>query len=158
MAGIQLTDVFQYYLDISDSTTAAYERVTEDSSFDPSSEQTTYSPSYKDRHVQPEYVTGKKITVDFEIDIMEDQSLQDWFKTHEWDDNVATKLVRVDTSGGTGTARPAIMAAFTMNQSPIDGAAGEALKAKGTLKMTDAAWTVGTFNETTKAFTAANAG
>ena len=152
--GILLTDTYQYYLDTSDAETAVYTRVTEDSTFNPAVDQTTYSPSYKDRTVQPEYVTGTKVTVEFNIDVMGDQTLQDWMRTHEWDINVPTKLVRVDTSKGTKGARPAIMAAFAMNENPIDGAAGEALKATGSLKMTDAGWTKGTFNEDSCSFTA----
>lgn len=156
MANLLTTDVFQYYLDTSDAAEPVYTRVTEDSSFNPSADKTTYSPSYKDRKVQPEYVVGKKIAVEYDIDILDDQALQDWFRAHEWDDNVPTRLVRVDRSSGSEAERPAIMAAFVMNENPIDGAAGEALKATGTLTMTDADWTTGTFNESTKAFTAAS--
>lgn len=58
------------------------------------------------------------------------------------------------TTVGTPPGFTAKKATFAMSQNPINGGAGEALQATGTLSMTSDGWTAGTFNTTTKAFTA----
>ncbi|MDR3053323.1 MAG: hypothetical protein LBU48_05640 [Coriobacteriales bacterium] len=149
----------QYYIDISDtaggaSPTPNFANVTEDTAFDPSREYSTYSPSYKDREVQPEYDTSSKYGIAMDVDIFENQAFQEWLVAHEDDKNVPTSIVRVWAKKGTEQARPAKMAAFGLTMDPLDGPAGEFLKGKGKLKMTSNGWTAGTFNETTKVFTA----
>jgi hypothetical protein len=210
------TEKIQYWLKTGTST---YTKVTEDVTFDPSSELNTYDPTYKDRVVQPSYVTGRKNTVEFEIDLIEGGVLHEFLLENEDVANVATEVVRVfeahpaypewaaetaytlgkrviadgklyecttaGTSGataptwpGTGTVADgtgdlvwtyvasasyfaigaegsfeAKKAAFVMTQNPVDGAAGEALRASGTLTMTDEAWTIGTFDPATATFT-----
>lgn len=211
------TEKIQYWLKTGAST---FTRVTEDSTFDPSSDLMTYDPSYKDRINQPSYVTGKKTTVEFEIDLIEGGTLQEYLLANEDATNVETDLVRVfeahpaypewsattayalgqhvigdgqlyvcTTAGTSGTAAPtwpssgtvvdgtvtwtyvssathlpvgtegtyeAKKATFLMNQDPIDGSAGEALRAKGKLSMTSDGWTDGTFGPDTATFTPAS--
>jgi hypothetical protein len=147
------TDKIQYWLKTGAST---FTRVTEDSAFDPAVDLTTYDPSYKDRMNQPSYVTGKKTTVEFDIDLLEGGTLQDYLQANEDVVNVATELVRVKMYVPATT--PAVgyvakKAAFNMNVNPIDGSAGEALKATGTLAMTSDGWTSGTFDPDTATFT-----
>ena len=208
------TEKVQYWLKTADAT---YTRVTEDSAFDPESDLNTYGPTYKDRVVQPEYVTGRKNTVEFEIDLLEGGTLHEFLIANEDVANVPTELIRVfeahpaypewaattvytagqhviadgklyivTTAGTTGAAAPvwpssgtvedgtvtwtyvssashlpigtegtyeAKKAAFVMTQNPIDGAAGEAIRATGTLTMTDTAWIHGTFDPDTATFT-----
>lgn len=86
------TEKVQYWLQTS---TGVYTRVTEDSTFDPSSDLTTYDPKYKDRVVQPSYVTGRKNTVEFEIDLIEGGTLHEFLIANEDVANVPTELVRV---------------------------------------------------------------
>lgn len=147
------TDKLQYWLKTGEN---AFTRVTEDSAFDPSVDTTTYDPSYKDRLNQPSYVTGKKTTVEFDIDLIDGGTLQEWFQANEDAINVPTELIRVKmykpAQGGGFAAKKA---AFNMNCNPIDGSAGEALKATGTLSMTSDGWTEGTFDPETKTFTPA---
>lgn len=148
------TNVLQYYMDTSDSAeTPVYTNVTEDTAFDPSSDITTYDPKYKDRINQPSYVSGKKTTIEMDIDIIKNQPFQVWLLKHEDDVNVPTSVVRVWMDEETSGAYKAKMANFVMTEKPIDGPSGEALKATGTLTMTSDKWTEGTFNPTTKAFT-----
>lgn len=211
------TDLMQYWLKTGTST---FTQVTEDITFDPASDLTTYDPKYKDRVIQPSYVTGKKNTVEFEIDLIEAGVLAEYLRANEDETNVATEIVRVfmaypcypawiastaytlgdhvvadsklyectaaGTSGATAPTWPssgtvtdgtvvwtyvgagshyptgtegsyeAKKAAFVMNQNPLDGTAGEALRASGTLTMTDTAWTEGTFAPATATFTPAS--
>ncbi len=147
-------DVLQYYMDIGDTTTPEYANVTEDTAFDPSVEFGSYTTAYKDRKVQPTISTGKKITIDVDIDIIKGQDLQDWLITHEDDVNVPTKVVRVWTDGTTATALEAKQADFLWNPQQLDGPAGSPIKGKGTLTMVSDGWVKGTWDSTTKAFTA----
>lgn len=161
MSGDMLTtDRIQYWINIGTAETPEYARITEDPTFDPAVDLTTYSPSYKDRINQPEYVMGKKTTVEFAIDLIDGQDLQEWFQDNEHGVNVQTEIIRVkmfrevmDDDEGTGSYE-AVRAAFSMNQNPIDGSAGEALQATGTLTMTSAeGWESGVFDPETATFT-----
>ena len=214
MADLITTDKIQYYLKTGDST---YVRVTEDLVFDPADEPQTYAPSYKDRLNQPEYITGHKISIPFEIDMLDPGDLQEFLLANEDGTNIATEVIRVlmfrpalpewaasteyslgdkviasdkvyecTTAGTSGTEAPtwpasgtvtdgttlvwtyvssstgyvigtagysAKKAAFNLNQNPLDGASGEAVRATGTLRMTDDGWTEGTFDTSSKTFT-----
>jgi len=136
-----------------------FTNVTEAIAFDPSVDLTTYDPSYKDRLNQPSYVTGKKTTVEAEIDLLDDGDLHAFLIDNEDNINVETEIVRVYMfdevmagETGTGTYR-AKKAAFNMTLNPIDGAAGEVLKATGTFSMTSDGWTEGVFDPDTTTFT-----
>lgn len=150
------TDRIQYYLKAGDT----FVRVSEDSAFDPKTDLSTYEPSYKDRMNQPSFVTGKKTSVEFDIDIVEEQALQEFFMAHEDDVNVPVDLVRVmmfrPVFDATDTTKvigyEAKKAAFSMTQNPLDGSAGEVIKATGTLTMSSDGWTEGTFDIDTKSF------
>jgi hypothetical protein len=144
----------QYYIDIADDDTPDYTNVTEDTAFDPNREYGTYSPTYKNRKVQPEYDTTAKYGIDMDIDIYENQPFQDWLVLHEDHKDVPTSVIRIWAKQGTATARPAKRAYFGMTLDPLDGPAGEPIKGKGKLKMTSDGWQEGLFNETSKAFTA----
>jgi hypothetical protein len=147
------TDVLQYFLNIGTSTTAEFAQVTEDTAFNPSVNREEYSPKYKCNKVQPKYSAGKTTAIDVDIDV-EDKPLQGWFLDHEDDDNVATDIVRVRTDKGTAPSHPAKKAAFVWNGNPLDGEASGPLKVTGKLDMTSDGWTEGTFNTSTKTFTA----
>lgn len=147
--GIMYTYEHQYHIDISDTSgaTPKYVRVTDDEGFNPSNEDSTYSPKYKCNKTNPEYVTGRKTSIDMDIDIVEDQELQDWLRKHEDDINVPTSVVRVwSFPDGTQEAKKAD---FAMTLNPIDGEAEGALKATGKLSMTSDGWISGTFADGT---------
>lgn len=153
MPAPSFTYQIQWYIDIADGaeTGKKYVRVTEDEAFDMDTDESTYSPSYKCNKVNPEYVTARKVTVDFDVDIVDGQDLQEWFKKHEDDMNVPTSVVRVweDAEGNVVAAKKAD---FAMTEKPIDGEAEGALKATGTLTMTSDGWTEGTFDKATNTF------
>jgi hypothetical protein len=93
-----------------------------------------------------------------EIDLMDAGDLSTYLVANEDGINVETEIVRVymfkpATTPATGYV--AKRATFSMNQTPIDGAAGEVLKAKGTLSMTSDGWEAGTFDPDTATFTPA---
>ena len=143
----------QWYADISDGEgTTKFVRITDDEAFDMDTDESTYSPSYKCNKNNPEYVTARKVTVDFDIDVVEGQELQEWLIKHEDDFNVPTKIVRT-WEDAKGNVRQAKMADFTMTEKPLDGEAEGALKATGTMTMTSDGWTDGTFDKATMAFT-----
>ncbi len=146
------TDQIQYWM----KTDAVFVRVTENNAFDPSTDLDTYDPTYKDRINQPSYVTGKKTTIELDIDLIDPGALQTWLMDHEDDVNVPTEVIRVMMFKPAET--PAVgfvakKAAFALTQNPIDGGAGEAAKATGTLAMTSDGWTAGTFDPETATFT-----
>jgi|GEM_PF-3494799 len=214
MTNLITIDRIEYYL----KAGASFIRVTEVNAFDPKVDVSTYEAQYKDRVNQPSYVTGKKTTVDLDIDIVDPGALQSWLMANEDVSNVPTEIVRVlrfrpahpawaasvvralgariiaggnlyecTTAGTTGATQPATWttttvtdgtvtwtyigsasgypigtsgfaakkANFTLTQNPIDGGAGEAVRATGTLSMTSDGWTAGTFDTATRTFTPA---
>jgi hypothetical protein len=147
----------QYYLDISDgSGTPNYVRVKSDNAFDPSVDRDEYSPSYKSAKNSPTYSKGKKTKVDVNLDCeSEDDTLHAWFVSHEDDDNVPTRMIRVWVTKGASGARTAKMAECIWNGNPLDGDADSPLNITGTLSMKSSEWTPGTFDESTSTFTEA---
>ena len=152
MAKLITTDQIQYWM----RAGASFVRVTENNAFNPTTDLTTYDPTYKDRVNQPSYVTGKKTTIEMDIDLIDPGPLQTWLMENEDAVNVPTEIVRVmmfKAATPPSTGFEAKRAAFTLTQNPIDGSAGEAAKATGTLSMTSDGWTASTFNPTTATFT-----
>ena len=86
-------DKVQYWI----KTATAFVRATEVNAFDPSTDLPTYDPTYKDRVNQPSYVTGKKTTIDMDIDLITPGALQDWLLANEDTVNLTTEIVRVLT-------------------------------------------------------------
>lgn len=216
MAELITTDKIQYWMKTGEST---FVRVTEDIVFDPADDKQRYNPTYKDRLNQPEYVTGHKVSIPFEIDLLTPGALQTYLLANEDELNVETEVIRVlmfrpalpewaaatayvlgdkviadskvyecttaGTSDATAPTWPASgtvtdgttlvwtyvssstgyvigtvgysakKATFNMNQDPIDGSAGEAVRLTGTLNMTSDGWTAGTFDPETATFTPA---
>lgn len=143
MAQPMWTYEVEYYMDLTPTTTPTnWVFVDYDSSFNPSKDNTEYSPSYKARKVQPSWVVGSKVTVDFDIDIVDSATLQSWFKTNEDINNAPCQVLRVFKTGS--SPYKAKKAAFVANINPIDGDAGSAVHATGTLTMVDDGWTDGT--------------
>lgn len=153
MGDIVTTDQIQYWI----KAGADFVRVTENSAFDPSSDLSTYDPTYKDRVNQPSYVTGKKTTIEMDIDLIDPGTLQEWLLANEDEVNVATEVVRVMMfqPATPGPGYEAKKAAFNLTQNPADGSAGEAVKLTGTLAMTSDGWTAGVFDPDTATFTPA---
>lgn len=135
-------------------------RVTEDTSFEASNDDSTYEPEYLDRKVQPSYVMGRKTTIEFEIDAVLPGDIQ--AKLYEVEDELNVPVLYTRTVGvdfETGEALPATALAAkqaqgTLTMNPISGEASGPAKLTGTLTLTTE-YTKGTFNSTTKAFTAA---
>ena len=144
----------EYYLNTGTSSTPVWTFVDYDTSFNPSRDNTTYDASYKSRKVQPSWVVASKFSIEFDIDIVDSETLQEWFKTNEDVMNAPTEVIRVWKTGSTPYA--AKKAAFNMNCNPLDAEAGGPAHATGTLSMTDDGWTVGTvtFSNGVPTFTA----
>lgn len=133
----------EYWMNLTPSAqSTTWTFVDYDSSFNPSKDNTEYSPSYKARKTQPSWVVGTKISVDFDIDIVDSETLQTWFKTKEDVQNAPCEVMRVFKTGTSPYA--AKKAAFVANIDPIDGDAGSAAHATGKLTMVDDGWTAGT--------------
>ena len=138
----------EYWMNLTPSAlSTTWTFVDYDSSFNPSKDNTEYSPSYKARQTQPSWVVGTKINVDFDIDIVDSETLQEWFKTNEDVQNAPCEVMRVFKTGT--SPYKAKKAAFVANIDPIDGDAGSAAHATGKLTMIDDGWTAGTVTYTT---------
>ena len=91
-----------------------------------------------------------------DIDLIDPGPLQTWLMDNEDAVNMPTEIVRVmmfKAATPPSTGFEAKRAAFTLTQNPIDGSAGEAARATGTLSMTSDGWTAGTFDPDTATFT-----
>lgn len=113
-----------------------------DNSFNPARDNTTYDAAYKARKNQPSWVVSSKTTVEVDIDIVDDATLQEWFKTHEDDFNTEVEILRVWKTGT--SPYDAKKAAFVWNGNPIDGEASAPARVTGTMSMIDDGWTLGT--------------
>lgn len=147
----------EYYVNTSTTSTPAWTFVDYDTSFNPTRDNTTYDASYKARKVQPSWVVASRFTVDFDIDIVDDETLQDWFVANEDVQNAPTDILRVWKTGSSPYA--AKKAAFICNCNPLDAEAGGPAHATGTMTMVDDGWTDGTvtFAGGTPTFTPASA-
>ena len=133
-------------------------RVTEDTSFDTSNDDSTYEPEYLDRKVQPKYTMGRKTNIEFELDAVLPGPIQ--AKLYEVEDElnvpvVYTRTVGVDFETGQAldpTALAAKQAGGTLTMSPLSGEPGNPIKLKGSLTLTEE-YTKGTFDSTTATFT-----
>lgn len=145
-----------YYLNTSTTASKTWVQVDYDNAFTPSRNNNTYEPKYKARKNNPSFVVGCTESIAFDIDIVDSQALQNYFKTNEDNFNVETEVLRVWKTGS--TPFDAKMAKFNMNLNPFDGEAGAPMRATGTLNMTDDGWTKGTvtFSGTTPTFTPAS--
>lgn len=133
-------------------------RVTEDTSFDTSNDDSTYEPEYLDRKVQPKYTMSRKTNIEFELDAVLPGPIQ--AKLYEVEDElnvpvIYTRTVGVDFETGQAldsTAQAAKQARGTLTMSPLSGDASGPVKLKGSLTLTEE-YTKGTFDATTATFT-----
>lgn len=135
----------QYALGVADETGTLH-RVTEDTSFNPSTDAKTYEPSYKDRVNQPVYTTGVKNTWEIDIDHVDGSPVQEFLYGIEDALNTETDLVRIDefkpgTAAGSFKAKKCRVS-ITMNQ--IDAESEGMVKHTGTATMISDGWTHGT--------------
>lgn len=151
----------QHWLSFDGETT--WVRVTEDKTFTPSRDASTYSTSYLDRKNQTDYALGIKDSIEFEVDALGGGEIQKLLAAHEDDQNVPAvycRTVGYDFAKGApapATARVAKKAECVINESPMTEAVNEPGVFNGTISITGE-YVAGTFDETTKKFTAAGAG
>ena len=148
------SDSIQHFMDIGTGETANFANATALLTFTPTFDKNEYSPSYIERSVSPKFRRGGTYTIETSGDAMSDEPLHLWLMEHEHDDNVVVPIVRVKTYDGTATARSAERAVFSMNVSPLQLTANEPVKINATFDMSSSAWETGTWNESTKTFTA----
>lgn len=150
----------QHYLAfMSDESWGQNLRVTEDTQFDTSNDDSTYEPEYLDRKVQPTYVMGRKTTIEFEVDAVLPGDIQKALYEVEDELNVPvlyTRAVGVDFATGASlpaTSLKAKQAEGVLTMNPISGEASGPAKLTGSVKITGD-WTYGTFDSSTNVFTA----
>ena len=119
----------------------------------------TYEPSYINRRTPPKFVLGKTASISYEKDMYRHNPLDEFLAEHEDETDIPVSVIRVRTWEGGADAHGAKMARFSLTPSQLDkNTAGEPFKLKGTLSLTYEAWTDGTFNTATPAFTATASG
>lgn len=135
----------QYALGVDDEA-GTLQRVTEDTSFNPSTDLKTYEPSYKDRVNQPVYTTGAKNSWEIDIDHVDGSAVQEFLYDIEDALNTETDLVRIDEfkpdSASGGFKAKKCRVSITMNQ--IDAEAEGMVKHTGTATMISDGWEHGT--------------
>ena len=155
---VQSYDI-QHYLSFDDGTT--FIPITELNSFDASRDAEEYSTSYIDKKNQTTYRLSTSDSFDFECDALGPDGIQAKLAEHEDAVNVPCVYVRAmawDFSTGEAapaTARVAKRATAVMNENPISQSSGNPARFSGSISITGE-YEAGTFNETTKAFTAAD--
>lgn len=134
-------------------------RVTEDPTFDTENDDKSYEPEYLDRKVQPTWTMSRKTSLKFEVDAVLPGDIQARLASCEDEINVPVRYTRtlaVDLQTGNAlpsTALAAKRAEGTLTMDPIKGGAGDPMKLSGTINLTTD-YEYGTFNGTTKAFSA----
>ncbi len=118
-------------------------------------DQVTYEPEYINRRTSPKFVLGETASISYEKDLYRNNALDAFLVEHEDDADIPVRVCRVRTWEGEPTAHGAKMAAFGLTPSQLDkNTAGEPVKLKGTLSMSDEGWTKGTFDTKGLAFIA----
>lgn len=151
-------DEIQYMINIGTTGEASWKNITNLISFENSSDETAYEPEYIDTAKRPKYVRSRKESFEYEKDYYKGNELDEWLFTNRNKMDVPVEVVMVyPIDAKTGSAKVADKAAFTLNPNkPDNNTAGEPAKLKGTLNMSDAKWTEGSWDG--KAFTADVAG
>lgn len=106
-------------------------------------DETTYEPKYIDSRNGKKYVLGRTVSIDYEKDLYKNNALDAFLVEIEDKTNVPVDIVRVQT----WNENKAKMARFLLTPKQLDkNTAGEPVKLKGTLSMSDDDWTYGAFN------------
>lgn len=146
------TEAIQHYFKAVVGGTA-FENIADVIAFDWEADIGTYEPEYKNTPARPTYETSRKINVEYEIDYNEGADFPDFLFANEDARNLEIELVRVSTHKAVLGLCPAKKANFTLMPNPTDGAAGEPLRNTGSMTMSSAGWTYGTFDLATQTFT-----
>lgn len=143
-------DELQDWMNIGDSTTPNWVNVTNLLSWEFSDDANTYEPEYIDTKRRPKYTLSKSASIDYEKDMYRNNALDTFLASHEDDTNVPVEVCRVRTwekATGSSGGLVAKKAAFLLTPNQLDkNTAGEPIKLKGTLSMSDNDWTQGTWN------------
>lgn len=153
-------DELEDYLNLGTGSTDQWVKVTNLLSWEFNDDDVTYEPDYIDVKVSPVYTVAKKASIEYEKDAYKNNALDTWLMQHEDDTNIPVEVCRVRTweNASEGTGKAAKKALFTLTPQQLDkNSAGEPVKLKGTLNMKDQAWTAGSFDSDTSAFTEAGA-
>lgn len=143
-------DKIQYFIGTDDVEDVLH-RVTEDTSWNPSSDPKTYEPSYKDRINQPKYNTGSSTSYEIDIDHVAGNPVQEFLYSIEDKPNTVVPMVRadifkpqtmsVDSEEVKGYAAKKCDISISMN--PIDAEAEGAVHHTGTADMASDGWVYG---------------
>lgn len=145
----------QYWLNLGTSATPDWVQVTELLSWANSSDTKSYEPKYLDRQSSPKFAQGRTESIEWTKDYYKAGEIDAWLLTHRNDLNIACQIAKVYSWDGTATALTADMADFLFNpQALTNEQAEQAVIGGGALSMASDGWDEGTWNPTTKAFTA----
>lgn len=131
--------------------TPTFAQVAGYTAFDGSADISNYEPEYKDTRSMPSYPINKREQIEFEVDYDDAGSFTSFLDTME--DNLDAQVILVKVKAWGTAPYEAKQGTFSISLNPLDGAAGEALRHTGTLTLIGE-WTTGTFDTSTKAFTA----
>ena len=148
----------EYYINTGTSAEPTWTQATELLTWEPSADPKTYEPAWLDRKVSPTFVQGRACSINWTKDTVKGGALEAWVMEHRNESDLACEVCRVYTWLGTAAAQTADMAAFMFNPAdPSNANGGQPVVTSGSLSMADDGWTEGTWNPTTKTFTAGDA-
>lgn len=148
-------DELKDYIDIGTEGAPHWLEATNLLSWEFDGDENTYEPEYINRRTSPKFVLGKTASISYEKDLYRSNALDSFLVEHEDDTDVPVRVCRVRTWEGTPAAHGAKMARFLLTPSQLDkNTAGEPVKLKGTLSMSDESWAQGAFDTQALAFTA----
>ena len=149
-------DELQEYLNIGDEADN-WQNVTNLLSWEFDDDEEAYEPDYIDTKKKKKFTVAKSASIEYEKDAYLNNDLDEFLIEHENEANIAVDILRVRMwqPATEGSGYVAQKAQFALSTKPLDNnAAREAVKLKGSLSMLDNEWTKGTFDPSTKAFTA----
>lgn len=150
----------QHWIKFADGS--SYIQVTEINTFDFEREAKAYEPEYLDKKTQPTFNLGRTDTINFEVDAFGPGGAQQEFAKHEDDQNVAVDYVRTcayDFENGAAAPASALVAKHAtaiLNMNPLAQKSGSPVSMTGTIVI-DSEYDYGTFVESTKTYTPAEA-
>ena len=147
--GYQLED----YINIGTAVAPKWLKVTELLSWDVSSENTEYTPTWIDRQNQPTFIMGASCSITFEKDTVIGGELEKWIMENRNNTDVSCDICRVYTWDGEDNAKTADKATFLFTPSVLSKSnAGQPVVTGGILNRVSDGWTEGTWNTSEKTF------
>lgn len=137
-------DELKDYMDIGTDGVPNWQEVTNLLSFEFDDDEDAYEPDYVNTRKKKKFIKDSTASIEYEKDAYQNNALDAWIMEHEDDSNVPVRVCRVRS----WDQNKAKCAKFLCTPKQLDkNSAGEPIKLKGSLTMSDDEWTKGVWQD-----------